>query len=116
MSETKQFIIRVAVGKPKQASLRCEAMIDTGASCSFISKDMIGKLGEVDMVRMPLAVLLGDGSQSNTTHGAVLDIVLQNETLPVQVAIMDTLPCSIGMILGNDWIRQTQTYADTTST
>ena len=106
MNETKQFIIRVAVGKPKQASLRCKAMIDTGASCSFISKDMIGKLGEVDMVPMPLTVLLGDGSQSNTTHRAVLDIVLQNETLPVQVAIMDTLPCSIGMILGNDWISK----------
>ena len=55
---------------------------------------------------MPLTVLLGDGSQSNTTHRAVLDIVLLNETLPVQVAIMDTLPCSIGMILGNDWISK----------
>jgi hypothetical protein len=40
-SSFKQFIIRVAVGKPKQANLRCKAMIDTGASCSFISKDMI---------------------------------------------------------------------------
>ena len=102
----KQFIIRVAVGKPKQASLRCKAMIDTGASCSFISKDMIAKLGKVDMIYMPLTVLLGDGSQSNTTHRAVLEIVLQNEALPVEVAIMDALPCSIGMILGNDWISK----------
>jgi hypothetical protein len=35
-----------------------------------------------------------------------LEIVLQNEVLPVQVAIMDALPCSIGMILGNDWISK----------
>jgi len=102
----KQFIIRVAVGKPNQANLKCKAMIDTGASCSFISKDMIAKVGKVDMIHMPLTVLLGDGSQSNTTHRAVLDIVLQNEVLPVQVAIMDALPCSIGMILGNDWISK----------
>ena len=75
-------------------------MVDTGASCSFISKGMVGKLGEVDMIHMPLTVLLWGGSQSNTTHTAVLDIVLQNEVLPVQVAIKHTLPCSIHMILG----------------
>jgi hypothetical protein len=81
-------------------------MIDTGASCSFISKDMTARLGKVDMIYMPLTVLLGDGSQSNTTHRAVLEIVLQNEVLQVHVAIMDALPCSIGMILGNDWISK----------
>jgi hypothetical protein len=46
-------------------NLRCKAMIDTGASCSFISKDMIARLGKVDMIYMPLTVSLGGGSQSN---------------------------------------------------
>ena len=69
------------------------------------------------MIHMPFTVLLGGGSQSNTTHMAVLDIVLQNEALSVQVAIMHTLPCLIGMlILGKQLDQQTQTYDDTTST
>ena len=44
-------------------------LIDIGASCSFNSKEMIGKLGEGDLIHMPLTVLLGDGSQSNTIQG-----------------------------------------------
>jgi hypothetical protein len=74
-------------------------MIDTRANCSFISKDMIARLGKVCMIYMPLTVVLRDGSQSNTTHRAVLEIVLQNEVLSVQVAIMDALPCSIACAL-----------------
>ena len=77
-------------------------LVDTGATISFINRDLVGKLKPSPEVRKAeLSITLGNGESHDTDHYVDADLVLNNATLPARFHLLD-LPEAFDAIAGID--------------
>ena len=89
-------------------------MIDTGASISFTSQQVVDKLRANPLLQhtsiksydRKLIVSLGDGSTANASEGVDLKMNFATDDLTAQCAILPSLPNGIDLILGNDFLSK----------
>ena len=106
----KQFIIPSFLYGVQKA--RC--MIDTGASISFTSQQVVEKLRANPLLQhtsiqtydRKLIVSLGDGSTANASEGVNIKLNFATDDLTAQCAILPSLPNGIDLILGNDFLSK----------
>ena len=106
----KQFIIPSFLYGVQKA--RC--MIDTGASISFTSQQVVEKLRANPLLQhtsiqtydRKLIVSLGDGSTANASEGVDIQLNFATDDLTAQCAILPSLPNGIDLILGNDFLSK----------
>ena len=99
----KQFIIPSFLYGVQKA--RC--MIDTGASISFTSQQVVDKLRantqlqhtNIKTYERKLIVSLGDGSTANANEGVDIQMNFATDDLTAQCAILPSLPNGIDLIL-----------------
>ena len=106
----RQFIIPSFLYGVQKA--RC--MIDTGASISFTSQQVVDKLQENPLLQhttirtydRKLIVSLGDGSTAKASEGVDIQMNFATDDLTAQCAILPSLPNGIDLILGNDFLSK----------
>jgi transposase InsO family protein len=89
-------------------------MIDTGASISFTSQQVVDKLRantqlqhtNIKTYERKLIVSLGDGSTANASEGVDIQMNFATDDLTAQCAILPSLPNGIDLILGNDFLSK----------
>ncbi|KAF9197720.1 hypothetical protein BGZ59_005185, partial [Podila verticillata] len=87
------------------------AVVDTGAACSVITKDLVDRLGlRIDSVHGRILVT-ADGTRHNTA-GAIdkLPIELKNRILPTRFAVFNRP--GEQLILGMNWLRNHKIIVD----
>ena len=106
----KQFIIPTFLFGVQKA--RC--MIDTGASVSFCSQNILDSLRthqnlqhqDIKSYNRKLVVSLGDGSTATAEEGVDINLQFSTDELQAQCAVLPTLPHGIDLILGNDFLSK----------
>ena len=104
----KQFIIPTFLFGVQKA--RC--MIDTGASVSFCSQQVLDSLRthpnlqhqDIQSYNRKLVVSLGDGSTATAEESVNINLQFSTDELQAQCAVLPTLPNGIDLILGNDFL------------
>ncbi|KRH94761.1 putative retrotransposon protein [Pseudoloma neurophilia] len=85
--------------------VKTEALIDSGASHSFISSELLSTLKIKSSISEELTLLIADGSKVKTQSHIILDVKLgSNQTLIQKFHVLDRITHSI--ILGCDLLRK----------
>ena len=100
-SDTKpQFIVRVLVNGEW-----ADALVDTGATISFISSDYAGRKCKelITLAKTPLTIRLGDNRTTRVSHKITTCIRCEERDTEGILYVMPKLPIGIDIILGKDW-------------
>ena len=89
-------------------------MIDTGASVSFCSQNILDSLRthqnlqhhDIKSYNRKLVVSLGDGSTATAEESVDINLQFSTDELQAQCAVLPTLPHGIDLILGNDFLSK----------
>ena len=99
--DPKQFILRGSIG-----DRQVRVLVDTGATISFLSRELVGKLKpKPEVKKSELSVMMGNGDTQDTNHYVEVDLVLNNTSLPGQFHLLD-LPSAFDAIAGLDWLAK----------
>ena len=88
-----------------------DTIIDTGATISFISRDLVPLLRRKHGVKASeLSVMLGNGETQDTDHYVEVDLMLKHEPFRAELHLLD-LPVTFDVIVGLDWLDRHDGHA-----
>ena len=99
--DPKQFILSGSIG-----DRLVRVLVDTGATISFISKNLVARLKPTpEVLKSELSVMMGNGETHDTNHYVEVDLVLDNTSLPGKFHLLE-LPPAFDAIAGLDWLSK----------
>ena len=100
-TELGQFLIQANI-----ANRRVKVLVDTGASVSFIDKELVTRLQPPPQRhKSAIAVILGNSTEETTNENIEVGIVLKNHKFAATLQLMD-LPCGFNVIVGMDFMTR----------
>ena len=95
---------------PKGQSQGTQALVDSGATHNFMTRDFVQKLGVTSVTDATLSVTLADRSVVRTTQAATLHLQLYDDrghliphvSTPVTCHVLEVMPAPV--VLGMPWL------------